>query len=158
MTSSTSSATFWIRTGAITAALAVVFGAFAAHGLDGFLIKKYAGVSKTITGQTVPGAVKYLADFKTAAEYQMSHGLALLTVGLLSLYRRSRALQFAGWSFLIGVLLFSGSLYLLVLTGITRLGAITPLGGTAFILGWIALAVAGAGASRQTADPLNPGP
>jgi len=131
------------------AALAVILGAFAAHGLDGFLLKKYAGVTKVIAGQEVPGAVKYLGDFKTAATYQMFHGLALLVVGLLSVQRQSRALQLAGWGFLVGILLFSGSLYLLVLTGVSKLGAITPFGGLAFIFGWMALAVAGPGTARQ---------
>src|SRR5690606_11338504 len=71
MTTSLSQARLWIRLGAVAAALAVVLGALAAHGLDGFLLKKYAGVTKVVAGQEVPGAVKYLGDFKTAATYQM---------------------------------------------------------------------------------------
>jgi len=151
------SPTFQIRAGAIAAALAVVLGAFAAHGLDGFLLQKYDGVTKIVHGQEIPGAVKYMADFKTAAEYQMFHGLALLAVGLLALHRRSSALNWAGKFFLIGILLFSGSLYLLVLTGVRMLGAITPFGGVAFILGWIALCLGSGDLSGQIPRSENQG-
>lgn len=138
--SDSSSARCWIATGAALAGLAVVTGAFAAHGLDDFVIKKFAEVpSKTIAGEQFAASWKYLQDFKTAAEYQMYHALGLLAVGLMSLKERRTSLQVAGWSFLVGILLFSGSLYLLVITGITKLGAITPFGGVAFIVGWIAL-------------------
>lgn len=135
-------AAFWIQAGAISGLIAVVLGAIGAHMLDGYLLKKYAGVTKTVVGQEIPGAVKYMADFKTAAEYQMYHSLALLAVGVVSLFRPSRALNFAGWSFLIGILLFSGSLYFLVLSGIRILGAITPIGGVALIVGWGAFCAA----------------
>jgi len=149
------SARFWIRTGTICAALAVVLGAFAAHGLGDFLLKKYDGVTRVVLGQTLPGAVKYLGDFKTAAEYQMYHGLALLAVGLLSFQHPSRMLNVAGWSFLLGIILFSGSLYLLVLTGVRMLGAITPFGGLAFILGWVALAISASSPRNGTGEDVN---
>jgi uncharacterized membrane protein YgdD (TMEM256/DUF423 family) len=130
----------WIATGATLAGLAVVTGAFAAHGMDQYVVDKFADVpDKVIAGQEFAASWKYLQDFKTAAEYQMYHSLGLLVVGLLALRERKKSLHVAGWSFLIGILLFSGSLYLLVLTGITKLGAITPIGGVAFIVGWIAL-------------------
>jgi uncharacterized membrane protein YgdD (TMEM256/DUF423 family) len=134
------SSRFWICVGAIMGALSVGLGAMAAHGLDDILLKNYAGKTHTILETTVPSAQKYLGDFKTAAEYQMYHALALIFVGVLAGRTPSRTLTFAGWSFLIGILLFSGSLYVLVLTGTRWLGAITPIGGLAFMLGWGALA------------------
>lgn len=133
---------WWLPIGSLLAGLAVVCGAFAAHGLDGYLIEKYDGVTKVVAGETVPGAVKYLGDFRTAAEYQMYHALALVAVGLLARRRYGASLAVAGTSFLLGILLFSGSLYVLVLTGVTVLGAITPIGGVAFLVGWGALFVA----------------
>ena len=122
--------------------MAVVCGAFAAHGLGDFLLDKYAGVEKEQLGETIPGAQKYLADFKTAAEYQMSHALALIGVGLIPASASRHLVNLAGWAFLLGIVLFSGSLYLLVLTGQTKLGMITPLGGVLFLVGWISLALA----------------
>src|SRR6056297_3634036 len=121
MSDSISAARCWIATGAALAGLAVVTGAFAAHGLDDYVIKKFADVPpKTIAGEQFAASWKYLQDFKTAAEYQMYHALGVLAVGLLSLKERRTSLQVAGWSFLVGILLFSGSLYLLVITGITK--------------------------------------
>lgn len=141
---------FWFRCGAVMGALAVVLGALAAHGLGDHLMKLYDGMHKEILGEKIPAAQKYLADFKTAAEYQMYHALALITLGLLPT-AASRSANIAGWSFLLGILLFSGSLYVLVLTGITKLGMITPIGGVLFIVGWIALAFA-AGGRTLSAD------
>lgn len=137
----------WIRAGAVLAGLAVVCGALAAHGLDEVFARQYAGQTRRVGGQEVPRAVKHLADFRTAAEYQMYHALGLLAVGLLlrSSPGPRRSLTVAAWAFLVGILLFSGSLYVLTLSGQTWLGAITPLGGTAFLIGWAALA---AGAPR----------
>ncbi|WP_166819807.1 DUF423 domain-containing protein [Thalassoroseus pseudoceratinae] len=133
----------WSALGAVLAGLAVVTGAFAAHGLDGVLQRKYDGQSKTVLGREIPAAEKYLGDFKTAAHYQMVHALALLFVGLLSATKTSTSLQIAGWSFLVGIVVFSGSLYLLVVAGPRWLGvpwgAITPIGGVAFLVGWAAL-------------------
>lgn len=115
----------WIAIGSIFAGLAVAMGAFGAHGLEDVLAEK----------QTE-------AIFHTAAEYHMYHSLALLAVGLLAVRASSTCLQIAGWAFLIGILLFSGSLYVLAVTGIKWLGAITPFGGTGFIIGWVALSIA----------------
>lgn len=134
-------ATRWIRGGALLAGLAVALGAYAAHGLDLTLLKIYAGQTRTELGETIPAARKFLEDFKTAAAYQMTHALALILAGLLGPRMRPRAAAVARWAFLLGILLFSGSLYLLVLTGITKLGMITPLGGAAFLVGWAALTV-----------------
>jgi uncharacterized membrane protein YgdD (TMEM256/DUF423 family) len=115
---------FWLVTGALLAAAAVAAGAFGAHGLRGRLS---------------PGD---LATFETAARYQIYHALALMAVALLA-ERGAGGVAGAGWLFLTGILLFSGSLYLLTLAGLRWMGAITPLGGVAFILGWVLLAMAG---------------
>jgi len=131
----------WTWIGAVIAGLAVVMGAFGAHGVDGYFAEKYADQTKEIAGGQIPAAQKYLRDFNTAADYQMYHGLALLAVGLLSTMKPKRSLQIAGWSFVGGVVLFSGSLYVLTLTGNTKLGMITPIGGLLFLVGWVALAI-----------------
>lgn len=134
------------------AGLAVVFGAFAAHGMDKYVQDKYADMEpKSIAGQEFAASWKYLQDFKTAAEYQFYHALGLLAVGLLARTRPSKSLQVAGWCLLLGIIIFSGTLYLLVLTGQFWLGAITPIGGTLFIVGWASLALATRNAGK-TAD------
>ena len=134
---------FWLVSGSILAGLAVALGAFAAHGLDKVLNSVYSENDvRTIAGLSVPAAWKYLQDFKTAAEYQLTHSLALLVVGLLARDGSRRSLAVAGWSFLGGIALFSGSLYVLAVTGIKVLGAITPFGGVLFLIGWSSLAVA----------------
>ncbi len=125
------------------AGLAVMAGAFGAHGLDTYFAEKYVSAApKTIAGHSVPASYKYLEDFKTGARYQMWHALGLIAVGFLSQVRRKKSLQIAGWSFLLGIVLFSGSLYALTLTGITKFGMVAPIGGTLMIVGWVALAVA----------------
>jgi uncharacterized membrane protein YgdD (TMEM256/DUF423 family) len=129
--------------------LAVICGAFAAHGLDSQLPKQYAGQTKTVAGETVPAARKYIADFKTAAEYQMYHALGIIAVGFLAQKGPVGSLNAAGWCFVLGIILFSGSLYALVLSGVTKFGMITPIGGVLFIVGWAALALA---AIRRTPD------
>lgn len=111
----------WWTTVAVLGALGVALGAFGAHGL-----------------RDVVDDPRYLTTWETAARYQMLHVLAL---GLVALHpARPRV---AGWLFVVGIGVFSGSLYLLVLTGARWLGAITPLGGVALIAGWIALGFAG---------------
>ncbi len=81
--------------------------------------------------------------FETAVRYQFFHTLALLGIGLLLLARPElRSLGTVAWLWLGGILVFSGSLYVLCLTGITKLGAVTPIGGVLFIAGWIMLALA----------------
>jgi len=108
--------------GAVNGFLAVAFGAFAAHALKNLL------------------STGLLEVFQTGVEYQALHALALLVVGLLGRDGHSRSLNLSGWAFATGILLFSGSLYLLALTDTRWLGAITPLGGTAFLIGWGSLA------------------
>ena len=102
----------------------VALGAFAAHGLKARL------------------SAEYLAVFHTAVQYQMIHALALLAVGLLGPQLPGRLLTAAGGLFALGILLFSGSLYLLVLSGVGALGIVTPFGGLAFLAGWLCLGVA----------------
>jgi uncharacterized membrane protein YgdD (TMEM256/DUF423 family) len=123
----------WLRIGAVSGFLAVSLGAFGAHGLRSQLAE-----------------LGTAAHYQTAVQYHLSHSLAMLAVGLLALLGRpGGAIAVAGWGFLIGVLLFSGSLYGLALTGTRWLGAITPFGGVSFLVGWVALAVAaGRGAQR----------
>lgn len=132
----------WVVMGAVLAGISVGMGAFAAHGLDSYFKTKYPPTEvKEVAGYTLPASYKYLQDFKTGAEYQMYHAVALIIVGLLTRTRKSPALEVAGWSFLIGIFLFSGALYVLTLSGLPWLGAIAPFGGTAFIVGWAALAI-----------------
>lgn len=109
--------------GAVFSGLAVAFGAFGAHSLKAIL----------------PEAS--LSVFETAVRYQMYHGLGLVLVGMAARAGIHRCIAPAGWAFLTGIVLFSGSLYLLALLNIRWLGAITPLGGLLFIVGWVLLAV-----------------
>ncbi len=114
----------FIIIGAISGALGVGLGAFGAHGLRAYFEANPA-----------------LGDnFQTAVQYHFVHALALLAVGLALQQWQAASLPIAGYAFIAGLLLFSGSLYLLSLTGQRWLGAITPLGGVAFILGWVLLA------------------
>ena len=127
------SGTIWIRIGAIVGGLGVIAGAFGAHGLEGKLDARALDV------------------FETAAKYQLYHAPALIAVGLLALIGRGgRAREVAGWSFLVGTLIFSGTLYALALTGIRWLGAITPIGGVALIVGWFLLAASAGSPSRES--------
>lgn len=131
----------WLVLGALLAGLSVVTGAFAAHGLDKVYVERYAGQTRVVAGREIPLAEKYLHDFKTGAEYQMTHALGLLAVGLLAQRRSGGLLTIAGTAFVLGICLFSGSLYVLTWTGVRALGAITPIGGVAFLVGWAALAL-----------------
>lgn len=110
----------------ISGALAVGLGAFGAHGLEPILIQN---------GR--------LDTFETAVSYHFYHTLGLLGLGILALIKPEwKGLSLAAWGMFLGILIFSGSLYILSLSGITWLGAITPIGGVGFILGWLALAYA----------------
>ncbi len=108
--------------GAILGAIGVVAGAFGAHALRSRI------------------GPEMLAVFETGVRYHLVHALALLAVGWATTRWSSAAVPAAGWCFVTGVLLFSGSLYALALTGVRALGLLTPIGGSAFIVGWIALA------------------
>ena len=114
----------WLFLGAVLAFLAVGAGAFGAHGLEGRL------------------SADDLDTYQTAARYHMYHALALLAVGWLTAQSPNRAFRVAGWLFILGTVLFSGSLYVLTLSGVRWLGAITPLGGLLMLAGWGTLFVA----------------
>ncbi|WP_343578254.1 DUF423 domain-containing protein [Pseudomonas sp.] len=103
----------------------VALGAFAAHGLKSRLTPEY------------------LAVFQTGVHYQMLHALALLGVALLSVQVGGALVKWAGWAFVAGILLFSGSLYLLTLAGLS-VGIVTPIGGLFFLIGWALLLAAAA--------------
>lgn len=133
----------WCTVGAAVAALGVIAGAFGAHGVEGMLVGVHGTEQREIAGHEVPASYKYLQDFRTGAAYHLTHGVAIVLVGLLG--RRGKARIFAhaaGGSFLGGVLLFSGSLYLLSLTGLSWFVHAAPVGGLLLIVGWILLAVA----------------
>lgn len=131
----------WFRLAAVLAGLSVVTGAFAAHGLEKPLLDLYSGKTRMVMGEEIPAAQKYMRDFETAAEYQMTHALGLLALALLpGPWTRQRGA--AAWFFVLGILLFSGSLYVLVLTGITKLGMVTPFGGVCFLIAWTLTALA----------------
>lgn len=120
-------ASLWMTLGAVGGLLTVTLGAFGAHGLKG----------------RVDPAL--LANWNTAADYLGLHALALLACGLTLLHRPEAGLvNWAGWAFVIGVCLFSGSLFAMTLTGLRQLGMITPIGGVLLILAWALLAVGAA--------------
>lgn len=109
---------FWLIAAATSGFLSVALGALGAHALRNML-DEY--------GKSI---------YEKAALYQMFHTISLLAVGILQHLVKETSFSIAGWGFLIGIFLFSGSLYLLATTGIKWLGAITPFGGVAFLLGW----------------------
>jgi len=111
--------------GALNALLAVALGAFGAHALRGRLSPELADV------------------YHTASQYQFYHALGLLAIALLlARLPESAPLRSAGWLMLAGIVLFSGSLYVLAITGARWLGAVTPLGGIAFLIAWALVALA----------------
>ena len=118
---------FFLIAGAVNALLSVAFGAFGAHLLEGRV------------------ADKYLDTWQTAVQYQMFHAVGLMVIAILmssSLLGSLGSLNWAGYLMLAGIIIFSGSLYVLSLTGISILGAITPIGGVAFIAAWVMVIVA----------------
>jgi uncharacterized membrane protein YgdD (TMEM256/DUF423 family) len=120
----------WIAAAALNGLIAVAMGAFAAHGL------------KAALGPATLGWVK------TGADYQLWHALALLGIGILYERQPERLLELAGWLMLVGVVLFSGSLYLLAIVGWLGFASATPFGGVALLLGWAALLWHGLGKLR----------
>ena len=123
----------FLMAAALSGALSVALGAFGAHGLR----------ARVESGALEP---RLLDVWHTAAQYQMYHALALCAVAWVITQHTAGGSNtpgvVAGWAFIVGTLLFSGSLYTMTLTGVRWLGAITPLGGAAMIVGWIALAIA----------------
>jgi uncharacterized membrane protein YgdD (TMEM256/DUF423 family) len=119
-------ARWWLLIGSIAGFLGVAGGAFGAHALK-----------SRVTEQM-------LANFDTGTRYLLAHAVALLVVGMLAGRPGSNGLSLVGGAFTIGIIVFTGSLWVMALTGQKWLGAVTPIGGTALIVGWIALAVAAA--------------
>ncbi len=109
----------WLISGAVFAMLAVILGAFGAHALKSILSEHGGEI------------------YQTAVQYQMYHGFALIAAGLLQQAWPSLNLNPAGWCFIAGIMLFSGSLYILAGTSIRFIGMITPVGGLLFIGGWL---------------------
>lgn len=122
--------TLFFRIGAVSAGMAVAFGAFGAHGLRAMVTPEM------------------LAVFETGVRYQMYHALALVAIGLAFARFQGRAVVAAAWLFVAGTVLFSGSLYVLTLTGTRWWGAVTPLGGVAFLAGWGLLLATRVGEAR----------
>jgi uncharacterized membrane protein YgdD (TMEM256/DUF423 family) len=112
----------WAVLGAVSGAIAVAAGAFGAHAMKASL------------------GADALAIWEVGARYQMYHALALLALGCATRSLRSSALRAGGWLFVVGTVLFSGSLYLLAATGVRAFGAVTPVGGVALIAGWLCVA------------------
>ena len=110
--------------GAVFMALGVLLGAFGAHALKNIL------------------SPEVLAVYKTGVEYQFYHALGLLLIGLIGFQVKSKYIHRSGLFITIGIILFSGSLYVLSISGIKVIGAITPIGGLSFVAGWIFLAIA----------------
>jgi uncharacterized membrane protein YgdD (TMEM256/DUF423 family) len=121
----------FVLLGSLLAALAVGLGALGAHALKSQL------------------TVEQLATFHTAVQYQMYHAIGLVLVGLLNLYQRSRWFDAAGWSMLVGILLFSGLLYAWLATGHRFCVYPVPVGGVAFTVGWVLLAIGAFGLDQK---------
>ncbi|MGB8337774.1 MAG: DUF423 domain-containing protein [Burkholderiales bacterium] len=120
-----STAKFFLLLGSVSALLAVVIGAFGAHALKNEL------------------SADMLAIFQTGVQYHFYHALGLLAVGLVATQiPESTSLKYSGWLMFVGIVIFSGSLYLLSITETRWLGAITPIGGVAFIAAWLLLTIA----------------
>ena len=113
-----------LMTASVLLALAVAIGAFGAHGLKSHL------------------SAEMIQIYKTGVEYHFYHGLGLLLIGVIAISFPSELLKWSAIFLMVGIILFSGSLYILSITGIKWLGAITPFGGLSFIAGWVLLFVA----------------
>jgi len=113
---------FFFAAGSLMAFVAVALGAFAAHGLKARL------------------SPDMLTIFEVGVRYHMYHAFGLIAVAWAASRWPQSSAALAGWSFIFGIVIFSGSLYLLSITGIRWLGAITPVGGVAFLIGWLLLA------------------
>jgi len=114
----------FLSIGSINAMLAVMLGAFGAHGLKSRL------------------SAEMMEIFHTAVQYHFIHALGLLAIGLVAYHLPESAwIRWSGWLLLAGIVIFSGSLYLLSISGVRWLGAVTPIGGLAFIAGWLLLTI-----------------
>ncbi|WP_394992583.1 DUF423 domain-containing protein [Emticicia sp.] len=113
---------FFLQAGSLLGAIGVMVGAFGAHALKPMLV-----------------ASGRFETFETAVRYQFYHALALVLVGILAKEFTAKTLNYSGYCFLVGTLIFSGSLYLICFTGITTFGAIAPIGGTLLVVAWLLL-------------------
>ncbi|MEB4591811.1 DUF423 domain-containing protein [Candidatus Thiothrix sp. Deng01] len=111
----------FLMIGSLSGMLAVILGAFGAHGLENWV------------------DAKMLQRFHTGVEYQFYHSLALLVIGLAYYKYNNKIYLYSGYAFILGIILFSGSLYAYVLTGYKGIVAVTPIGGVSFIIGWMLL-------------------
>lgn len=159
MTTTCCSGRCWIVSGTVFGFLSVFAGAFGAHGLKdtGWLVDKHGAETRDISGLSVPASYKYLGDFEIGVRYQMYHALALIALGLFAERSPSRATHIAGCCLGAGTILFSGSLYLIVLADPKWLGVpwglIAAVGGTTQLVGWAAFAFAAATGKRQSSLP-----
>ena len=133
-------ARYLLVAGGLLGAAAVGLGAFGAHGLEAYL-------------EHAPEAAKRLGWWKTAAGYQLPHAVCLVVAAALANRRPSKALTVAGGAFVLGILLFSGSLYAMTLGAPRWFGAITPLGGLSLIVGWLALAASARDLTQEAQVP-----
>ncbi len=127
----------FIVLGAVLSFVSIAAGAFGAHGAKSLL------------------TAELLAIYETAVQYQLYHGFAILVVGVMlamPIALRRRRLQIAAYSFLSGIVLFSGSLYLYAFTGEKVLGMITPVGGLLFLIGWLLVAMSTKGDGKNVSD------
>ncbi len=123
---------WWLVLGALLGLSAVAFGAFGAHGLE----SKLSGGSLDQAAQT-----KLLDNWEVGSRYQMYHALALLALGVMAGRQPTRILHTAGILFCVGVLVFSGGLYVYVLSGVRAWAMIVPIGGVTLMAGWLAMAI-----------------
>jgi uncharacterized membrane protein YgdD (TMEM256/DUF423 family) len=139
--------------------IGVAAGTFGAHGLEEII--KSNGAAETFAREATPqskqdATQRLLENFNTGVRYNMYHALALLAVAWISAHTREyrhKSPTVAGWAFVIGVILFSGSLYVMAVTGLRWLGMITPIGGVSFLIGWTMLGFTGLKMNR----PVNAG-
>lgn len=135
-----SSQRLWASTGSTVVFIAVAIGAFGAHIVsENILPSVYAGISPSdVSGFSVPASYKAYLNYQTAVFYQIIHGAGIIMVGLLGRRGKARLFSYAaGISFLLGVVLFCGPLYLMSVTGAKGLHMIVPLGGLCFLAGWV---------------------
>lgn len=114
----------WIEIGAILLTLAVIIGAFGAHGLKSKI------------------SPEMLQIYKTGVEYHFYHALGILIIAVIGMHLQSNLIMWSGICMFAGIVLFSGSLYVMAVTGVKWLGAVTPIGGLSFVAGWILLFLA----------------
>ncbi|MCA9215327.1 MAG: DUF423 domain-containing protein [Planctomycetales bacterium] len=120
----------WIRLAGLLGALGVIIGAFGAHGFD--KLPMVSGLSPTELAKSHDW-------LETGVQYHMYHALAILGIGVAMMANPEVKLNAAGIAFFVGILIFSGMLYVMAVTHVTKLGAVVPIGGASFIIGWVVL-------------------